>query len=275
MFGHKFKTQKQTEKRKTLQFICFCLVFLIVFGSVSAVVYLKNSGFSLNEYFINRGERKEQTTEPEEKKKPEGKMNLLFYCCDEDPDELYFIFEVVADMNNSAFKIYPLDPNDPGYLSALKSGGEEALEHAVEKRTGMKTDAYAASDKKSFAVAVNYMDGLEFFIENRVEYRTENTTLILPQGTSKLNGDDLIGYLKYCKTVEATGLKMQGEVMQAMLENYITEENLENGIKIFQKLLDKIKMNSDISYIEATGYIDELKLYLTDENRKDPEIILR
>lgn len=276
MFGHKFKTEKQKERGKLLRFVCFCLAFVLVFGSASAAVYLKNSGFSLTEYFKNKENRENTGDEsvPQEVRNPQGRLNLLFYCSSSDKEELYFLYEVVADMDNCVWKIFPLDSSDPKFSSALKNGGESSLARAVEKKLNIKTDGYLASTAETFPVAVNYMDGLEYLIEKRVEYKTGDYSLILPAGVTRITGDDLLYYMKYCRTIGTRGLKIQGELMRAMLESYINEENLENGTIIFQKLLDKTGSDSDISLIEATGYLEELKLYYSAENKREPVIII-
>lgn len=275
---HKFKTEKQDKKGSILRFIGAFLAFALVFGSISAVVIFKHNDISVKDIF------KEKTTEPESQtevsdvtdipKEISGSANFLLYCTSNETDEMFFTVIVTADMDAKTFKVRPVNPDVLEYLSALKTGGYKTLVEAVEKKENVKIDKYIASNADTFALAINYMDGLEYSMDRRVEYRTDDYTLILTRGNQTIKGETLMKYFRYAKTLGTEGLKIQGELICAMLDSYINTENVEKGLKIYQKVLSKINSDSDISYIEASKGIESLKVLCKSEDRQPATIVL-
>lgn len=260
-----------------MRFVCAFLAFALVFGSISAVVILKHNDVSLKEIFGG----KEETTETESMKNnvvelPKeigGETNYLLYSADSEMSEIYFIALVNADMDDKIFKVRALDTSDTSYLSELKTGGCKALVSAVEKKENIEIKKYAGSTADTFALAINYMGGLEYSINKRIEYRTEDFTLILTKGEQTIKGETLLKYFRYAKTLGDDGLELQGQLICTMLDNYINSDNLEKGLTIYQKLLSKINTNSDISYIDAAGMIDTLKVYCKSEEKQPAEVV--
>lgn len=276
---HQFKTEKQSKKGSTLRFIAAFLAFLLVFGSVSVYVMIKNKNLTLKDMLNGKsGEETSQTEDSGLVYVPEeisGCRNFLFYCSDSSVSTIHFIAVVAADMGNKTFRVLPVDPSGANYISELKAGGERALKTAVEKKLGIKIEKYVASTAETFALAINYMDGLEFKVDERIEYKGKGDfTLILAKGEQTITGDDLIKYFRYTKLMGADGLKLQGRLICAMLDNYINMDNLENGLTIFEKLLSKINSKSDINHVEAVEMMSKLKTLCRSGERKDAEVIL-
>lgn len=277
--NHKFKTTKESKKGSALRFICAFLAFAIVFGSISAVVILKNNEISLKDIFSGKETQVTEITGDGETtvsfdKELTGTADILIYCTDTDVKEIYFMLIVRADMDNRTFKVFPINPDDKSYISALTTGGAKDLVSAVEKAESVKIDRYVSSNADTFALAINYMDGLEYEVDNRVEYRNDSYTLILTQGKQTIKGETLLKYFRYCKTLGTEGYKTQGQLVCAMLDNYITQENIDEGINIYQKVLSKINSASDISYIEAAQAMPKLKLLCESKDRKPATVIL-
>jgi anionic cell wall polymer biosynthesis LytR-Cps2A-Psr (LCP) family protein len=281
--NHKFKTSKENKKGNVLRFICAFLAFAIVFGSISAIVIMKHNEISLKDIFS-----KETTTVSDNKsstntttvinRQISGSANILLYCTDTEQKELYFLIIVRADMDNKTFKVYPLntDVNVDGktYIELLAQGGYKSLVAAVEKSEGVTIDRYISSNTNTFALAINYMGGLEYNILSRIEYRNNDYTLILTQGSQTIKGETLLKYFRYCKTLGTDGLKTQGNLICAMIDGYITPENVEKGITIYQKVLSKINSASDVSYIEAAQAISTLKILCNSGERKPATVVM-
>lgn len=156
----------------------------------------------------------------------------------------------------------------------LKEGGAGKLVSAVEQKEGVKINKYVGSDAETFALAINYMDGLEYTVDKRIEYRNNNYTLILTKGSQTIKGETLIKYFRYCKTLGTDGMRTQGKLICAMLDSYITDENVENGSKIYQKLLANLDSNSDISFFEAAEAMATVKAFCNSPNRQQSTIII-
>jgi LCP family protein required for cell wall assembly len=278
---HKFKTARQDKRGAVYRFLGAFLAFALVFGSISVAMIIKNNDFSLEDIFSHKSTTAAQdgeevsTSTVDLDKELTGKLNTLLYCVDETSSEFYFMMIVDADMDERTFKVYPINPDNPEYLSSLSTGGSKSLVSAVEKTEGIKIDKYVASDTNTFALAINYMGGLEYTVDERIEYRTDDYTLILTKGDQTIKGETLLKYFRYCKTLEkSVGMKQQGELICEMIDDYITAENVSKGSTIFQKVLSKLNSASDISYVEASRAMPTLRLLCESDERKPATVIL-
>lgn len=282
--GHKFKTSKQDKRGDLMRFFLAFLAFALVFGSISAVVILKHNELSLKSIFS-----KETTTEggnettaddqPVSPVKLSGKTNFLIYCSSNDFSEMYFIHIVEADMDNCVIKYRPLNPDGKTtdgktYVQLLKESGAGKLVSSIEEKEGVKISKYVGSNAETFALAINYMDGLEYTVDERIEYRNSAYTLILTKGNQTIKGETLIKYFRYCKTLGVDGMRTQGKLVCAMLDSYINDNNVDKGTRIYQRLLSNLDSNSDISYFEAAEAMPTVKAFCDSENRQNSTIII-
>lgn len=284
--GHKFKTSKQDKKSDLFRFFLAFLAFALVFGSVSAVVILKHNEISLKSIFSSKETttaESDSTTADEQPVSPtelSGKTNFLIYCSASDFSEMYFLHIIEADMDGCVLKVRPINPDGKAadgksYVQTLKEGGAGKLVSAVEQKENVEINKYVGSDAETFALAINYMDGLEYTIDNRIEYRNNSYTLILTKGNQTIKGETLIKYFRYCKTLGSDGMRIQGKLICAMLDSYINDENVKNGSKIYQKLLSNLDSNSDISFFEAAQAMSTVKAFCDSPNRQPSTIIIR
>ena len=278
---HKFKTAKQDKRGGVYRFLGAFLAFALVFGTISIAVILKNNDFSLEDIFSGKSTTAVQdgettgTTAVELDKELTGQLNTLIYCVNEAKTEFYFMAVVDADMDARTFRVYPINPTNSEYLSSLSTGGNKALVAAVEKAEGIDIDKFVASDPNTFALAINYMGGLEYTVDERIEYRNDEYTLILTKGEQTIKGETLLKYFRYCKTLGVSaGMRQQGELICEMLDDYISSENVAKGSTIFQKVLSKLNSASDISYVEASRAMPMLRLLCESDERKPATVIL-
>lgn len=278
--NHKFKTSKQDKMGSLLNFFYAFLAFALVFGTISGVVILKHNDLSFKDIFSDKSTTTtadSMTTGDEVvdlNKELTGQANILIYCAESDASRIHFLIMVDADMDDRIFRVHPLGTDNPEYLNALATGGYQELISAVEKHEGVEIDKYVASNPDTFALAINYMGGLEYAVDERVEYRTDEYTLILTKGDQTIKGETLLKYFKYCKTLGTDGMRQQGKLVCAMLDNYITAENVEKGITIYQKVLSKINSASDVSYVEMSSALQMLRLLCASEERQPATVIL-
>lgn len=282
--GHKFKTSKQDKRSDLARFFLAFLAFAIVFGSISAVVIFKHNELSLKSIFSKETttENSDETTTDELSVSPvklSGKTNFLVYCSSSDLSEMYFIHIVEADMDNCIIKDQPLNPDGKtadgqSYVSVLKESGAGKLVSEIEKKENVKISKYVGSNAETFALAINYMDGLQYTVDERIEYRNNNYTLILTKGNQTIKGETLIKYFRYCKTLGVDGMRIQGKLICAMLDSYINVENVDKGTRIYQRLLSNLDSDSDISYFEAAEAMPIIKAFCDSENRQDSTIII-
>ena len=276
---HKFKTSKQDNRSALMRFFYAFLAFALVFGTISAAVILKHNDISVKDIFSGKAstsasEEGGKTTALTLDKELTGRANILLYCADTRANEIYFMILVDADMDSRVFRVHPLNPDVKAYTEALATGGCKELVPAVEKREGVAVDKYIASASDTFALAINYMGGLEYYVDERIEYRTDDYTLILTRGNQTIKGETLLKYFRYCKTLGVDGMRWHGKLIAAMLDGYINSENVENGIEIYQKVLSKLNSASDISYIEASKAMQMLAILCKSDERQAAKVIL-
>lgn len=279
--NHKFNTAKQEKRKSFFRLTAIFICIAVVIGSVSVAVILKNNNNFIKDLFTN-----ETTVQSQEESTAEndlvdleqeltGRARVLLYCTDREVSEIYFMAMVDANMKRQSFKVYPLKTDNPDYTKALSTGGYKELISKVESAEGIKIDRYIASDTDTFALAINYMGGLEYTVDERIEYRTDDYTLILTKGDQTIKGETLLKYFRYCKTLDAqTGLQQQGDLICAMIDEYITSENVEKGDTIYEKVLSKINSKSDISYIEASKALQMLKLLCESDKRQPAKVVI-
>lgn len=279
--NHKFNTAKQEKRKSFFRLTAIFICIAVVIGSVSVAVILKNNNNFIKDLFTN-----ETTVQSQEESTAEndlvdleqeltGRARVLLYCTDREASEIYFMAMVDANMKRQSFKVYPLKTDNPDYTKALSTGGYKELISKVESAEGIKIDRYIASDTDTFALAINYMGGLEYTVDERIEYRTDDYTLILTKGDQTIKGETLLKYFRYCKTLDSqTGLQQQGDLICAMIDEYITAENVEKGDTIYEKVLSKINSKSDISYIEASKALQMLKLLCESDKRQPAKVVI-
>ena len=282
--GHKFKTSKEDKKGDLVRFFVAFLAFALVFGSISAVVILRHNEISLKSIFTKEttSEKTEDTTtqeQPLSSVKLSGKTNFLVFCSANDYSEMYFLHIIQADMDNCVLKDYPINPDGKAnsgktFVQVLKDGGAESLVAAVEEREGVNISKYAGSTAETFALAINYMDGLPYTMSDRIEYRDNNYTLILTKGSQTIKGETLIKYFRYCKTLDSEGMRTQGQLVCAMLDSFINTENVENGSTIYQRLLSKTESNCNISFVEAAQAMPTIRAFCESADRQNSTIII-
>lgn len=178
--------------------------------------------------------------------------------------EIYFIAIAHADAEKGKIKILPIAAK-PSYIYIYNEGGAEAVTKEVAKEYNIKIDKYIASNENTFALAVNYMGGLEYDVPERVEYRTADLTLILTPGKQTIKGEVLLKYIKYLKSF---GLPKQSEILCLMMNEYFTPGNFENAMQIYKGLITNISGESNISFVETADNLKYIKTITDNKNVK-------
>lgn len=178
--------------------------------------------------------------------------------------EIYFLVLANADMKDKTVRFCPLPVKD-SYVEAYESGSESGVCDAVAKEYNTEIDRYVSSNENTFALAINYMGGLRYNVPQRVEYRTKDMTLILTPGEQTIKGESLVKYLKYCKEND---IARQGDLFCAMLNQYVTEENMENAMTLYKGVLEELGTNSNISYVDTADNLNNIKLIAAKKDKK-------
>lgn len=179
-------------------------------------------------------------------------------------NEIYFLVLANADIKSKTVRFCPLPVKD-SYIDAYESGSENGICEAVSKEYGTSIDRYVSSNENTFALAINYMGGLQYDVPQRVEYRTKDLTLILTPGKQTIKGESLVKYLKYCKENDAA---RQGDLFCSMVNEYVTEENAEKAMNLYKGVLEELGSNSNISFIDTADNLKYIKLIAEKKDKK-------
>ncbi len=244
------------------------LAFILVFGS-GTLVYLSSKVDSFSMDKIMSVFEKDQNDDGSFVGEGET-SNILFLSVstaqtvESGKREIYFLVLAQANSASNQVKFCPLPVRD-SYINAFETGAENEVVRAIQSEYGITIDRYVSSNENTFALAINYMDGLEYTVPERVEYRTEDLTLILTPGKQTIKGESLLKYLKYYKE---KGLSGQGDIFCAMVNDYITQENMEDPMKIFKGVLSEISGNSNVSFVDTADNLETLRLIAQNEEVK-------
>ncbi|MBQ8783677.1 MAG: LCP family protein [Clostridia bacterium] len=244
------------------------VAFILVFGS-GTLVYLSSKVDSFNLDKIMSVFEKDSQDEGSLSGNT-GDATILFMSisstktAETGEKEIYFMVLAKADASDAEVKICPIQVKN-SYLKSYEAGGENEVMNAVSADYGIEIDRYVSSNENTFALAINYMDGVEYTVPERIEYRTEDLTLILTPGKQTIRGESLLKYLKYFKEA---GLSGQADLFCAMAENYITPENMEDPMKIYKGVLGELSGNSNISFVDTADNLDVIELIAQKEGAK-------
>ena len=281
--NHQFKTSTDNKKGDIRRFVIAFAAFAIVFGTISFIVILKHNNLSFREIFgdktVSDTNVSSEVSEQSTTLKPiSGECRFLLYCSDTDINELYFLQMIDVNLSTKKIRILPLNPNgksDSGmsYTEILKKEGGRALADAVEKDENCTITKYIGSNENTFALAINYLNGVEYDVQNRVEYHSDDFTLILTKGKQTIKGETLIRFFRYCKTLGSEGMSTQGNLLSAMLEQYVNDENIEKSSTLIQKVMSKLNSDTDISYVEASQAVPSMQALFADSQFETKIII--
>lgn len=259
----------RVQKKGRWKFILLGFVaFILVFGS-GTLVYLSSKVDSFNLDRIMSVFEKDSQDEASLSGNT-GNAAILFMSisstetAETGKKEIYFLVLAKANAADGDLKICPIQVKD-SYIDSYEAGGENEVLNAVSKDYGIKIDRFVSSNENTFALAINYMGGVEYTVPERIEYRTEDLTLILTPGRQTIKGESLLKYLKYFKEADLSG---QADLFCAMADNFITAENMEDPMTIYKGVLGELSGNSNISFVDTADNLDTIEIIAQKEGAK-------
>ena len=252
-----FKTEKQRQKIKTKRFFIGFISFLLVFACFSILYLLITYDFDLSSKF---NARETETTEQEAASAEynfSGDMkHLLIFCTDSEVKKMRFLSVVRVDLENNEFTICSMSENERINVNGINEtfmnhyllGGAKELVEAVEAFNGIKIDRYISSDEAGFKRAINSAGQLKLKLDEQINFREGDFSIVMIEGEQKMRGEETLRYLRYCDLIGDRGLTMQSEFIGSMLNQYITEANIEKGNKLFSSIINNVQ--SDVTIMD-------------------------
>lgn len=262
----RFETTKNKNNKKTSAFLLSFIAFVVVFGGLSVMLLIVNSGGDIDKMIgIDKVKPTDEITSSNgsEMILPEvsGKANFLLIL--EDDDVLEMCAVVHVDMDKLKLTVRVLDPEeksgDKTLQKSYSDGGLQGLKTAVEG-TGVEIDRYAATDEKGFRSIFKAVgNNVTVNVPQKINVSSDKMSLRLNEGEQKMTAVTLSKYLRCDSPSKEAKLKAQETVLCALLDQLINEDNLSQGENLFGTIVNELKTDiSALDYVQNQSCLEVL-----------------
>lgn len=262
----RFETTKNKNTKKTSAFLLSFIAFVVVFGGLSVMLLIVNSGGDIDKMIgIDKVKPTDEITSSNgsEMILPEvsGKANFLLVL--EDDDVLEMCAVVHADMDKLKLTVRVLNPDeksgDKTLQKSYSDGGLQGLKTAVEG-TGVEIDRYAATDEKGFRSIFKAVgNNVTVNVPQKINVSSDKMSLRLNEGEQKMTAVTLSKYLRCDSPSKEAKLKAQETVLCALLDQLINEDNLSQGENLFGTIVNELKTDiSALDYVQNQSCLEVL-----------------
>ena len=267
-----FASERQTRAKRLRAFVISFVAFILVFGTVSILVFMKSLDFNLDNLIRQPEDSTEQSTDttqaPTIAAAPVNATTL--FVCYGDEDEILQLSLVSTNAEENNIMVATLDPftsvtvNSTGntFQGWFQTTGINGLLQAVETNTQLKIDRYIKQSESNLKKVITKVGDITVDIPQAISYRGTDFSLFLESGQQKLTGDLFIKYLQYAGTEE------QANAVCALLRQTLqsfTEENLDT---MFNYIFNLSESNfSVMDYADTNGLV---RVYLSMRGKIEP-----
>ena len=260
-----FASERQTRAKRLRAFVISFVAFILVFGTVSILVFMKSLDFNLDNLIRQPEDSTEQSTDttqaPTIAAAPVNATTL--FVCYGDDDVILQLSLVCTNAEENSIMVATLDPftsvtvNSTGNTLQgwFQTTGINGLLQAVETNTQLKIYRYIKQSESNLKKVITKVGDITVDIPQAISYRGTDFSLFLESGQQKLTGDLFIKYLQYAGTEE------QANAVCALLRQTLqsfTEENLDT---MFNYIFNLSESNfSVMDYADTNGLV---RVYLS------------
>ena len=260
-----FASERQTRAKRLRAFVISFVAFILVFGTVSILVFMKSLDFNLDNLIRQPEDSTEQSTDttqaPTIAAAPVNATTL--FVCYGDDDVILQLSLVCTNAEENSIMVATLDPftsvtvNSTGntFQGWFQTTGINGLLQAVETNTQLKIDRYIKQSESNLKKVITKVGDITVDIPQAISYRGTDFSLFLESGQQKLTGDLFIKYLQYAGTEEQTNAVCA--LLRQTLQSF-TEENLDT---MFNYIFNLSESNfSVMDYAVTNGLV---RVYLS------------
>ena len=260
-----FASERQTRAKRLRAFVISFVAFILVFGTVSILVFMKSLDFNLDNLIRQPQDSTEQSTDttqaPTIAAAPVNATTL--FVCYGDDDVILQLSLVCTNAEENSIMVATLDPftsvtvNSTGntFQGWFQTTGINGLLQAAETNTQLKIVRYIKQSESNLKKVITKVGDITVDIPQAISYRGTDFSLFLESGQQKLTGDLFIKYLQYAGTEE------QANAVCALLRQTLqsfTEENLDT---MFNYIFNLSESNfSVMDYADTNGLV---RVYLS------------
>ena len=257
----RFSSVRQTKMRRTRAFVVSFIAFILVFGTVSLLIFLHSIDFNLG----NLTQKEEDSTDPTQTSSTQPfaepqiqDCNILLICSDSD-DHLTMLALVSSDKEKKQISISCLNPShqdaSASTLSAhYQNGGVAGLKMAVSDAFGVKIDRYIRVTDANLKQIIAEIGDIPVQVPEPIRYRGTDYSLFLDSGEQSLTGDLFVKYLKFASQ------DGKAEAARALVSATLHAFRDDNREQLYNKIFNK--SDTDISVVDNTDSNGLVSTYL-------------
>lgn len=280
-YGLDLQQKKKNKKHRTAVFVICFLIFAILLGTASTLLWWRSLNYNFENIFKKSGETEvtEITTLPAEDVTFEGKYVFMLAVASDDLKETYFANLISVDLGSKTIRIVPVSKN------TVDSDTGKTFEQLISQKTyskavGALSSAYKA-DICRYAVFTEsgcksmfrLFGDITLKIPQDVNHDTPDMFLELPKGENTLTPDQAHKYLKYiCESQDdKQASESAASVVAAAFSCYYNTENDTYSDSLFEDIYNICSDrggSTDISIVDYSNAADAAS-YLVPHGSKE------
>ena len=248
----RFTSEKQEKAKRFRAFIVAFVAFVLVFGSVSTLIFMKSLNFDLQNLLQSPDDADTTAETTTESVLPVVVRDsaVLLLCCDTD-NQLTLLAVLRTDAEKNVLSVCALDTNtlaapssDTDFQTIFIKNGMAGLKNAVSSAYGIQIDRYIKLTESNFKKAISAVGDVSMEISAPIAYRGEDFSLYLDAGVQTLTGDLFTKYLRYA---DVNG---KSRATAALVEDTLQSMATNNREKQFNTLFNL--SDTDFSIVDLT-----------------------
>ena len=272
---------KRNKGKRVRSFILAFILFVIVLGTASVLMFMKSINFDLSNLLsaAQTTTGADETTETTEPALLSGQRRLLVSFEDSD-GKLNYAFAVVVSFDERLMTVYSAPVSATGEYNGVaaalseqyKKYGPKGLKEAAEQAFGIKFDRYICANEAALKSFLGMFDDITVEIPEALDGRTSDG-LILDKGAQSLPAEMFVKYLNYCSS------EQKARSFASLLRTVFSEENADRLQKYFSFIANNSKtditivdFSADKSMLEAFSE-EGGKIYVGSDVGKTDEVV--
>ena len=249
-----FSSERQTKAKRTRAFVLAFVAFILVFGSVSLLIFMKSLDFDLQN-LVKKPDVSSAVTESTAAETMPVKLadtNILLVCSDSDKN-VTLLALVSAHAKEAEITVSAIDPSEQ-FQAVFKSQGLAGLKNAVASAYSLPVHRYIQMTESNLKKAIGTVGDVTLNIPQAIQYRGMDSSLYLDSGEQSLTGDLFIKYLRY------TDINGKSDAACALVKTVLLAFGENNREKLFNTLFNL--SDTDFSVVDCTDSSGALNVFL-------------
>ena len=256
---------EQKKKSKNLKhFIIAFSVFVILLGSVSVLMFMKNLNFDLSNVFSSAETTTELTTEATTEPEPQTGSAKVLVFCENSEHTLDYVMLISCDYEQMKMTVLDIPVSTSvsyngfdGSLNAyFTQYGATTLKDAVVNSLKLEADRYIKYNDSQFRNFLTKFEDVTVNVESAIDYPSDG--LILNAGEQALSADLYMKYLNYCDSYH------KADAFSQFLKIVFSKQYAVKAESLFSYIANNSQ--TDLSIVDFKAHEDRLVAFSQSES---------